>query len=1058
MIGSRQLRRLGFCLALVLGAAAPLAALDPARLLTQYSHRMWQQELPQNSVHSVLQSADGYLWVGTYEGLARFDGIRFVVFDVRRTGDLAGTTVTHLFEDSRRRLWISTDHGLTVLEGGRFRSYTAADGLLGGFVNATAEAADGSLLIATSSGLFRRRDETITAVELPSECAGRAVRTLAVAGDTTWLVSDAGVVALGRGGARRFGAADGLPEVPPRVLLATTDGTVLVGGDGGLFRGSAGGFAELELGLGRVPAVRALFVDRRGVLWVGTEQHGLVRWHLGRSAVLGAANGLSHDYVRSITEDHEGSLWVGTNSGLNQLREAKVISYATREGLAAEFARTVFEDRDGAIWIGTDGGGLDRFADGRFTNFRRADGLANDSVRAIGQTPDGALWIGTRGGVSRFADGRFTTYGRGAGLSSLLVRAVFVDRHGVPWVGTEDGLNRWNGDGFSVITTADGLAGNDVRALFEDAAGRLWIGTFNGASCLAGGVFTTYDVADGLSSDIVFAFFEERPGELWVGTDNGLNLLRDGRITSFDSSRHGLFDDKFFAILADDVGGVWSSSNHGIARITRAELRGLADGTVARVAPLAIDASDGMRTSQCNGASQPAGWKTRNGHLWFPTPHGVVELEPGNIPVNIHPPPVSLEDVVVDGRLVEAADPVVIPAGAESIELHFTALSLAAPEWVRFRYRLVGYDRGWVEAGARRAAYYTNLSPGSYSLQVVAGNDDGVWNETGATLALVILPSWWQTWWARLVLATLGVAAVWTVVRLRLAAMEQRTAQLEAMVAARTAELADKVRELEASERNAHISERRAVEASRTKSIFLSNMSHELRTPLNSIIGFSSILKTRLADADDERLLRFVTNIHGSGEHLLGIINDILDLAKIEAGRMELYLESFEIAPLLEDVRRVMQGMAHRRGITVTIAPSAAPVELTADRAKLKQVLVNLLSNAVKFSPGGAEVTVRSELLAAADSPLEVATVAVAVEDHGPGIARRHHEIIFEEFRQVDGSASREHEGTGLGLALVRRLLTLQGGKIGLESELGQGSTFTIWMPQQVAAREVEEE
>ncbi|MCD4750180.1 MAG: hypothetical protein K8R59_12485, partial [Thermoanaerobaculales bacterium] len=250
---------------LVLAAASPASALDPELQMTQYSHRMWQEELPQNSVLTVLQSTDGYIWFGTYEGLVRFDGIRFVVFDARSTGDLAGGTVSHLFEDSGGRLWISTDHGLTVLEDGRFRSFTEADGLPGGFVNATAEAADGSLWIATSNGLSRHRDGVITAVDLPAECAGRAVRTLTVAGDVLWLASDAGLVELSPTGARLFAADDNLPTTPPQVLLMAADGSLLVGTDNGLFRGSALGFVKINLDLGRVPHIRALFQDRDNV-------------------------------------------------------------------------------------------------------------------------------------------------------------------------------------------------------------------------------------------------------------------------------------------------------------------------------------------------------------------------------------------------------------------------------------------------------------------------------------------------------------------------------------------------------------------------------------------------------------------------------------------------------------------------------------------------------------------------------------------------------------------------------------------------------------------------
>jgi protein-histidine pros-kinase len=305
-----------------------------------------------------------------------------------------------------------------------------------------------------------------------------------------------------------------------------------------------------------------------------------------------------------------------------------------------------------------------------------------------------------------------------------------------------------------------------------------------------------------------------------------------------------------------------------------------------------------------------------------------------------------------------------------------------------------------------------------------------------------------RTWWAYLDYALGALLVVGSMWQLRLRSFASANALLEARVAERTAALDEKVRQLEASERRAHESEQRALEASRAKTVFLSNMSHELRTPLNSIIGFSQILEARLAGDMSEKHRRFLSNIHRSGEHLLQLINDLLDLSKIEAGRMELRTETVEPASVLHEVRELMRGVSAEKGIDIQLEVQPRLPTLTTDPAKLRQILLNLLSNAVKFSPPGSTVRVRAAALFAGEPPLYQDGLRIDVRDHGVGIAAEHHEVIFEEFRQVEAELARSSEGPGLGLARVKRRLELHGGVVQLESSPGQGSTFTVFLPR----------
>ncbi len=784
----------------------PALALDPARRTTQYVTDVWTQDdgLPQNAVNAIAQTPDGYLWLGTEEGLVRFDGVRFTVFDRRTTPEIRNNFIMALHADRAGDLWIGTfGGGLLRLRKGRFELFTKKDGLTNERIRSIHEDRAGAVWVATGGGglvkFEKGRFSALTAKD-------------GLASDRVWSVAEdaRGRLAIGTfGGGLQFLeagvlSAQSLGPVAAaafvRPVCLDREGSLWIGTDGGgLYRirgGEVRAFGPAE-GL-TSPLVRALCPDRDGNLWVGTDGAGLFRYRDGRFEPFATKDGLVNDFVLSLFEDREGSLWIGTSGGgLARLRDGKLTNLTTREGLGNDVVRAVIEDRAGALWAGTTGGGVTRFADGKATTLRTADGLVSDLVFALHEDRAGRLWIGSDGaGVNVLEHGRLRRLTTADGLVNDRVRAICDDRDGNVWIGTVSGLSRYRDGSFTSFTTKDGLAGSAVRSLLAGRDGSLWIGTDGGGlGRLKDGKFTSWKTADGLSSARVFSLYEDERGTLWIGTSGGgLNRLSGGTLRAITSA-DGLLDDVVFQILDDGAGSLWMSCNRGVFRVSRDELDRFADRRVARVTSQAFGRSDGMLSAECNGGS-PAGLKTRDGRLLFPTIRGIASIDPSHLPVNTLVPTVLVEEMHVDGR------PAAIPAGlrlapgAGRLELRYTATSLVVPGKVRFRYRLEGFDRGWVEAGDRRATTYTNLRPGRYAFRVTACNDDGIWNEAGASLAFSIAPFFWQTWWFLSLAALAAGAAVFGLHRVRIRRLEGRERELERVVEERTVELTQKSEEL----------------------------------------------------------------------------------------------------------------------------------------------------------------------------------------------------------------------------------------------------------------------
>ncbi|HYL99942.1 MAG TPA: sigma 54-interacting transcriptional regulator, partial [Blastocatellia bacterium] len=789
--------------------SAPLAArrpLNPALIKMNYGHTLtsWGTDdgLPQNTVSSILQTSDGYLWVGTNDGLARFDGIKFTVFNSVNTPAIRSNRIYDLFEDKEGSLWIASESGgLTKYSRGSFTGYAGKDSLPDSSFDDYYEDQEGGLWAAINgTELVRFKDGKFRTY---TQSDGLPPRVVCFRFDPQrlrfWIGSRQGL-GLWRPGEPVFlyTTRDGMINDDVSDILISRDGSIWAGTSNGLVQFTDGKFTNYTTSDGLAGgSISRLFEDRQGVLWVGTEKGGLQRFESGRFVAATKQSGIAGDTVKSLYEDREGNLWFGTNSGgLFRLKKQKILALTTGEGLPSDSAVPIIEDKEGAVWVGATCGGLVRLKNNVLTTYAPGAGLPKECIWSLWADDDGGLWMGTwGGGLTHFKDGKFATYNhRNSNISSNTVLAIFRDRKRTLWVGTGTGLNRFKDGEFTVYETKDGLVHNDVRFITEDRQGALWIGTTGGLSRYKDGAFTNYTAGNGLPHNFVRAIQEDEDenGVLWIGTyGGGLARFKDGKFVRC-SRRNGLFDDVVSRILDDGRGNFWMSGNRGIYRVSKSELNDFADGKITSVQSISYGVADGMPTAECNGGAQPAGWKTRDGRLWFPTIKGIAIVDPAAIKSNSVPPPVAIEQVLIDKTPVSTGSPMKAPRrGKGDLEIHYTALSFVSQDKVRFKYKLEGYDENWVDAGTRRAAYYTNIPPGAYSFRVAASNDEGVWNEEGAAIKLNLPPHFYETRWFYAIGALLLALAAVGGYRLRVRRLLRRAEKLEALVSERTLEVVE---------------------------------------------------------------------------------------------------------------------------------------------------------------------------------------------------------------------------------------------------------------------------
>lgn len=770
---------LAWCVAFAsLGANSQKPTVTNELTTKSWGHQTWSTEngLPQNSVHQILQTSDGYLWIATEGGLSRFDGITFKTFNQESDSTFTSDDICCLAQDSHGALWVGTADGLLQYSGDQFHRYSVRDGLPSSAIDAIAATNNGDLLVLTGNGLVRWDGKRFVPLPSPESTIPSAIGG---AGEKIFVADTAGINTFGHGELLSGpshpmfagGKIEGIGALPDHGFWVRTRNSITTFNGAQQRTWTAG--AELPGN-----RVESFLADSHGNFWIGTNK-GLVSISLS-----GGSPQPQHEIgahaVLSIFQDREDNLWVGTETaGLHILRPQK---FRTLPELGDHVITAGTQAIGGGVWVGTNGDGLDRWQPGAVEHFSTRTGLASDVVLTLAADSNGGVWVGTPDGLNHIQNSKTETYTSADGLPDDFVRSLLVDDDNSLWIGTRRGLAHWQNNQFKVWTRADGLQSDLVGALLKSADGDIWIGTLDGLSRLHQETITTYTTKDGLSGNVITSLLQDANGTLWIGTKgNGLTRWSNGSFTPLQRPNLPRVID---ALLEDARGFLWLSSTHGITRVASTDLTacGASPACVLRINSYGY--SDGMPTDETSEIGHPSAWMTSDGMLWFGTRKGVAVADPNHLSENPVAPPVVIERFIVDGAdLNPSAERQDISPGHSRFDFEYAGLSFAEPAKVRYRYILEGFDKDWTLAGSRRSASYTNLPPRDYRFRVQTANSNGVWNEAGASLTFHVQPPFYRRIWFFALVAAALAALIALLYRMRVRRLQS---QFDAVLAERT--------------------------------------------------------------------------------------------------------------------------------------------------------------------------------------------------------------------------------------------------------------------------------
>ncbi len=1107
-----------------------------------FSHLTIKDGLSQSTIKSIYQDSKGFLWLGSADGLNKYDGYKFTVYrnDPYDASSIAGNDISCIYENpSDSILWIGTQSsGLSMYNRKDDTFYRITEGytekdLPSNKINALKKAPDGKLWIATSGGGIFWYNAVDSAFMQPDYSKQAEFRNV-----LSFDVDEEGIIWLGTDtGLYRY---DTTSDAPPE-----------------------------KISLRKSPSVRiqSLVIDRMGYIWLGTQGRGLIRYRPDTGEIINYTHNPSDEYsvasnnVRCILQRQDGSIWIGTENGLClfNFRENNFRTFSNNpvdpESMNDNSVFSIFEDNSGTLWVGTYFGGIsklypDESRFNKYSNFHKTFNLnrAVNHITGLYKDLDEVLWAATLKGLLAFPESHFEESANNQEMEMHFMnvpqRCVFGDSYNNLYVANDSGLyirrptnakfellkpenmelnavvqNVMNGFEDSKrnvwFLTSAGLIGynpkTNVAELrnprnenggtnpkyfisgIEAANGKLWIGTIDGELYRYDRYIYQFekilpsDDSAGISTfNRIFSICEQVPGIIWFGTNNGLYRYneKEHKLKRFMDS-DGLSNNVVYSVVADSKNQLWCSTNMGVSVFQPDS------GTFIN-----YTWEDGLQSNEFN---QNAYFKSKKGIICFGGIDGFNIIDPERINPNQFIPPIYISGLTINHEEITPAthpeiltydisetEEIVLNHKQSVFSFEFTALNYIHPQKNRYRYKLAGYDADWIEEQNERTAGYTNLNPGQYTFMVQGANNSGIWNEQPASIKVTVLPPFWLTAWFKILMLVLFLLGIYFAFYLRIRTMRIQTSHLRSLVAEKTAalqktneqvelknrelsgvnkQLKQRNREIEETnqqlnEQNEHILSQRdkllelseqLKQVTQAKINFFTHISHEFRTPLTLIMGPLSQLSANIETVGRDEIGRKMKIVHANATRLLMLINQLLDFRKIESGNMQLFTGRKDMVRFVDQIVGLFSDMAQRKQINLVFDAALPEIEMCFDADKMEKVIFNLLSNAFKHTPEKGMVKVSLDVSSEQE---EMKQVQIAVSDSGPGISNEFLPFVFNDFWQDNGGENKFPEGSGIGLALVKKYTELHNGNVVAESTPGEGACFKVIIPWKTECNE----
>lgn len=1056
------------------------------------SARSWTLEdgLPVNTTGRIVQDSTGYLWITTYDGLVRFDGLNFEVFNYSNTPEMPHNRSTILYNQKGVGLWVGLEYGgVLLIQDGKFHHYGSENGFTDSDLTQLYESPDGDLYFITHSGLFLYKEGRFTKPKLSEDEQQNQVSNILFDEDgSLWLATNHGILHYNTDeDVEEYLIQDPSHNNQILSLFLNDEGHIIAGTSDGIYEFRAGKFmTKPSFKVADNTAIFEIYRDQEHTLLLGREavfeyQDGQVRrikdsrlkqdeiyifsyrdsegtiWLIGTDGTLSTfKNGqieslglekVSDYHFNSMFEDREGTLWFATNlNGLVAINKSKVRNIGAKEGLSTNNILSLHQDEQKRLYIGTRGGGLNILSGNTIKHYGMQDGIAANTVHTIAEDSSGTIWIGyLREGIDRFSPGGMKNYKFGNNYETNTVRSIYTASDGTLWAGTYGGLIQFDpeNENHKIYTHKDGLSGTKIRYITEDDDGAIWTGSLDGGvSRFHNGAFQNFTIEEGLSSNNIRSIYidEQEPETIWIGSENnGLNRLRNGEI-KWVNTEDGLPDHIIHWISQDKNGWLWMSSNRGVFKINKKELNDYLDGISQNFTLLRYGSAEGMRNPEANGAVQEAGLRTPNGYFMFATQEGVAIFNANREKENTIPPTIIIQEVRAGGESFQP-DKVELPSGYSTFEIDFHALTFVAPEKTRYRYRLVNYDDHWNDISGDRTITYANIPAGKYTFEVLAANNDGIWTESPARATITIPPLFYEQVWFYLALLIVVGGLYYGVSQLRYNYLLKRQKKLTDIIETQTAQIRKEKNEIQEFSEIIKKQAEQLRESNITKDKFFSLIAHDLRNPFQALLGLTELTLMDVDEKENPALKENLDHVYASAKSLHSFVEDLLKWASLQNGKMKPSPELINLNDLSERIIQLFEHVAEQKQIEI-ILEDRDEVNVFADLNMLETILRNLVSNALKFTPHGGEIKLTVQENTANN------TCTIKVKDTGIGMPPE----MVNNLLQIDTNSSRtgtnNEKGTGLGLFICKEMIALHNGLLEVKSKQNRGTTFTITLPK----------